>query len=98
MLSPGLYRSVVHPLLVRRASGSRRRALRRSEIYFPYFDAHVRYENSRTRAALRPLGIEVPPIGEYFHRLMAFADRTDWGRRPLGRAESFDTRYALTPA
>jgi thioester reductase-like protein len=98
MLSPGLYRRAVHPLLVWRAEGSRRRALRRSETYFPYFDAHVRYENSRTRAALRPLGIEVPPIGEYFHRLMAFADHTDWGRRPLGRSESFDTRYALTPA
>jgi thioester reductase-like protein len=98
MLSPGLYRRAVHPLLVRRAEGSRRRALRRSETYFPYFDAHVRYENSRTRAALRPLGVEVPPIGEYFHRLMAFADHTDWGRRRLGRAESFDTRYALTPA
>jgi thioester reductase-like protein len=98
MLSPGVYRRLVHPLLVRRAKGSRRRALQRSEVYFPYFDAHVRYENSRTRAALRPHGIEVPPIGEYFHRLMAFAHVTDWGRSPLGRAESFDTRYPLVPA
>jgi thioester reductase-like protein len=98
MLSPGLYRRAVHPLLVRRAKGSRRRALQRSEIYFPYFDAHVRYENARTRAALRPLGVEVPPIGDYFHRLMAFADRSDWGRRPLGRAEALDTRYSLAVA
>jgi len=98
MLSPALYRRVVHPLLVRRAGGSRRRALQRSEIFFPYFDAHVRYENARTRAALRPLGIEVPPIGDYFHRLMAFADRSDWGRRPVARAEAFDTRYALAAA
>lgn len=98
MLSPGLYRRAVHPLLVRRAKGSRRRALQRSEVYFPYFDAHVRYENSRTRAALRPHGIEVPPIGEYFHRLMAFAHVTDWGRSPLGRAESFDSRYRLAAA
>jgi thioester reductase-like protein len=95
MLSPGIYRRVVHPLLVRRAKGSRRHALRRSEVYFPYFDAHVRYENSRTRAALRGLDIDVPPIGSYFHRLMAFADRSDWGRRPLGRADALDSRYAV---
>jgi long-chain acyl-CoA synthetase len=98
MVSPALYRRVAHPLLLRRAKGARRRALERSEVYFPYFDAHVRYENARTSAALRPLGIQVPPIGEYFGRLMAFADRTDWGRRPLGRAESLGASGTLVAA
>jgi long-chain acyl-CoA synthetase len=98
MVSPGLYRRVAHPLLMRRAKGSRRRALERTEVYFPYFDAHVRYENARTSAALRPLGIDVPPIGDYFHRLMGFAERADWGRRPVARAEALDTRYALAAA
>src|SRR5919197_4574671 len=88
MVSPALYRRVAHPLLVRRAKGPRRRALQRSEIYFPYFDAHVRYDNAHTCAALRPLGIRVPPIADYFDRLMGFASHTEWGRRPVARAHA----------
>jgi thioester reductase-like protein len=86
LVSPRLYRRALHPLLVRRARGARRRALERTEVYFPYFDARVHYDNAHTSAALRPLGIEVPPIGQYFDRLMAFANDSEWGRRPLGRA------------
>ena len=73
MVSPALYRRV-HPLLVWRSSEARRRALQRTEVFFPYFDAHVRYDNAHTLSALRPLGIEPPPIDSYFERLMAFAD------------------------
>jgi long-chain acyl-CoA synthetase len=94
MLSPTLYRRMAHPLLVRRARGARRRALQRSEVYFQYFDARVRYDNAHTSAALRPLGIEVPPIAGYFDRLMGFADRTDWGRQPLARADALGARAA----
>jgi thioester reductase-like protein len=88
LVPPGLYRRVAHPLLLRRAKGARRKALERSEIYFPYFDAQVEYESARTSAALRPLGIEVPPIGDYFERLMEFAQSCEWGRAPLARSEA----------
>jgi thioester reductase-like protein len=92
MISPTLYWRLAHPLLVRRAKGARRRALRRSEVYFPYFDAHVSYDNAHTQAALRPLGVNVPPLADYFDRLMGFADTTQWGRRPLSRAEAHGAR------
>jgi thioester reductase-like protein len=95
MVSPGIYRRVAHPLLMNRARGARRRALERTEVYFPYFDARVRYDNAHTQAALRPLGVEVPPIAEYFDRLMSFAQVTEWGRRPLARA---DARGMRAPA
>jgi long-chain acyl-CoA synthetase len=98
MVSPALYRRVAHPVLVRRAKGSRRRALQRTEVYFPYFDAHVSYDNARTSAALRPLGIEVPPINRYFERLMGFAQKADWGRRPVGRAEAMEVPRTLAVA
>ena len=97
MVSPALYRKLVHPLLVRRSSEARRRALQRSEVFFPYFDARVRYDNAKTLAALRPHGIEPPPIDSYFERLMAFADECDWGRRPLPRARRLRPA-ALVPA
>jgi hypothetical protein len=87
VLPPWLYRRAIHPLLMRQGSEARRRALRRSEVYFPYFAMRTRYDNSATRDALAPAGISAPPLASYFHRLMAFAQAANWGRRPIARHE-----------
>jgi thioester reductase-like protein len=99
VLPPRLYRRVIHPLLVRQGNEARRRALRRSEVYFPYFSMRIRYENAGAREALQPLGIEVPPLRSYFHRLMGFAIAADWGRRGVARHEVIPSgRRARGPA
>ena len=89
-LRPRVYRPLVHPLLVRRASESRRRVLRRAEVYFPYFDVRARFDTSAATEALAPVGIQVPPLEDYFESLVRFAEAADWGRRPLTR--TFATR------
>jgi thioester reductase-like protein len=96
VLPPRLYRALIHPLLVRSGSKSRRRALRRSEVYFPYFSMRTRYENPGACDALAPRGIEVPPLRSYFDRLMGFALAAEWGRNPLRRHEVIGAR--MTPA
>jgi thioester reductase-like protein len=96
VLPPWLYRRMIHPLLVRLGSEARRRALRRSEVYFPYFAMRTRYDNSATRRALA--GIEAPPLASYFDRLLAFAQAADWGRRPVARHEVIRARSAAEPA
>jgi hypothetical protein len=96
VLPPWLYRRMIHPLLVRLGSEARRRALRRSEVYFPYFAMRTRYDNSATRRALA--GIEAPPLVSYFDRLLAFAQAADWGRRPVARHEVIRARSAAEPA
>jgi thioester reductase-like protein len=88
VVPPTLYRSAIHPILVRTGSERRRRALRRSEVFFPYFAMRARYDNTRAREALAPLGIEPPPLRAYFHRLMDFARAAEWGRRPRARREA----------
>jgi long-chain acyl-CoA synthetase len=90
VLPPRLYRRVLHPLLKRRSSGPRRRALERSETFFPYFEMRVRYDDARTREALAPLGIEPPPLPSYFGRLMRFAQAARWGRQPVPRHAAAD--------
>jgi thioester reductase-like protein len=94
LLSPTLYRRVVHPVLVRTGSERRRQALRRSEPFFPYFAMSTRYDDSRTRAALEPRGIEAPGLGSYFERLIEYALRADWGRRPAPRHRVVDSAIA----
>ena len=98
VLPPWIYRRLIHPLLVRSGSEARRRALRRSEVYFPYFAMRTRYDNSTARKALAPAGIEAPPLASYFHRLLSFAQAADWGRRSVARHEVIPSRFAARTA
>ncbi len=87
LINPGVYRRVVHPLLLQAARDDRqRRALQRSEVFFPYFAARARYDDRRSRVALRGTGITPTPLPRYFDRLVEFALAAEWGRRPIPRA------------
>jgi thioester reductase-like protein len=88
LLPPGLYRRLVHPLLLRASRGTPRQALERSEVLFPYFAMRVRYGDERARRRLEPRGIRVTPVERYFHRLADFAVRARWGRAAPTRAEA----------
>jgi long-chain acyl-CoA synthetase len=76
-IPPRLYRRVLHPLLLRRAKGSRRRWLERGEVFFPYFAPAVRFDATRARAA----GLAPPALADYFEDLVDYAVRSDWGRK-----------------
>jgi thioester reductase-like protein len=73
---PPLYRRIVHPLLRRRGGD----ALRRMEVYFPYFSMRVRFAARRHPPA--------PPVEGYFDRLLDFAERARWGRRSVERPQA----------
>jgi thioester reductase-like protein len=75
-----LYRWGVHPLLLRTGDKRRRRAVSASEVFFPYFAMRVRFDTMNARAALAGTGIHVPPLPDYFPRLMDFAVAADWGK------------------
>lgn len=85
IMPPAFYRRVLHPLLVRTGSKRRRRALARSEVFFPYFAMKVRFDDRRARARLEPEGVRVSPLERYLGTLIAFARAADWGRRQLPR-------------
>jgi thioester reductase-like protein len=67
VLPPAAYRHLLHPWLRRKYSG-----VRRMEVYFPYFEMRVRFDDRRLGPA--------PPVESYFHRLVDFAERARWGR------------------
>lgn len=86
LLDPSLYRRAVHPLLLRLAQDERRRrALRQSEVFFPYFAGKTTFDERRARVALRRERISPSPLSSYFKRLVEFALAADWGRRQLPR-------------
>ncbi|HEX3392256.1 MAG TPA: SDR family oxidoreductase [Solirubrobacteraceae bacterium] len=86
LIAPCLYHRVVHPLLVRASRDQHyRKALARSETFFPYFAMGVHYDDRRSRVALRGSGIGPTPLRGYFDRLVDFAIAADWGRRKITR-------------
>jgi long-chain acyl-CoA synthetase len=88
VLPPAFYRHAVHPLLLRRANPAQRRWLERGEVFFPYFASSLHFDVSAARAGLEPVDIRVPRVDAYLDRLLEFAVRANWGRRPVGRAEA----------
>ena len=90
LVSPALYRRVLHPLALCCAGSRRRRFLRATERYLPYFAIDVRYDDACARAALDRHGIAPAPLPEYFDRLVDYALAAGWGRRELGRAAALD--------
>jgi thioester reductase-like protein len=68
------------------ATDVRRSALEESHMLFPYFAIRTVFDDSRARARLEPAGIRVSPLPDYLERLLDFATRTRWGKRPLSRA------------
>lgn len=72
--------------LAANATGLRRSTLEESRIFFPYFTIGTIFDDTRARARLEPAGIRVSPLADYLERLLDFATRTRWGKRPLSRA------------
>jgi long-chain acyl-CoA synthetase len=63
-------------------------ALEGSRVYFPYFSIKAVFDNAATRSRLDPAGIVAAPLREYLDRLLDFATRTRWGKRPIARGEA----------
>ena len=88
LLRPEPYRALLHPLLVRAASGRGKRALRQMEVFFPYLSARVAYSDRRSRGRLGPAGIEPGSVESYLGRLIGFAQRARWGREAISRDQA----------
>jgi long-chain acyl-CoA synthetase len=48
--------------------------------YLPYLDVRTRFDASGAEAWLAPRGVRVSPVGDYLHKLIAFAQERRWGR------------------
>ncbi|MDX6657605.1 MAG: hypothetical protein QOH62_2398 [Solirubrobacteraceae bacterium] len=85
---PPIYRRAIEPFLLRRGDAPRRKALRRTAVYLPYFSLRLSFDDRRARALLDPLGIRATPIAEHFDEIVDFALAAGWGRRPISRLQA----------
>jgi thioester reductase-like protein len=68
-----------------------RSALEGSGAYFPYFSIGAVFDQAVTCARLDAAGIVVSPLGDYLERLLDFATRSRWGKRPITRFAALAT-------
>jgi thioester reductase-like protein len=61
------------------------------QVYFPYFSIDTVFEDEATRARLEPEGILASPLSDYLERLLDFATRSRWGKRPIARVDALAT-------
>ena len=86
MLSPSEWASF------RGGGEAERSALEGSSVYFPYFSVGTVFDEAATRARLEPLGLVASPLGDYLERLLDFATRSRWGKRPIARNAAAGSR------
>jgi hypothetical protein len=82
IVAPAVYRALC-PLLRRVVRGRQRLALEHTQVFIPYLNIGVRFQDHVTRARLEPAGVRLLPFEDYFARLLDFALAADWGKRPL---------------
>lgn len=84
IVPPALYRAA-RPVLVACSGRRRRRALARAAPFLPYYTMRVSYRRDHAASRLGPAGLEPPALPGYFHRLVDYAMRSQWSRKPLPR-------------
>ena len=87
IVAPTVYRAL-YPLLRRVVHGRQRLALEHTQVFIPYLNIGVRFQDHVTRARLEPAGVRLLPFEDYFARLLDFALAADWGKRPLPHPRS----------
>lgn len=70
------------------AGASQEMTLKGGQEYFPYLTIDTVFESDATRAQLEPAGIRCSPLREYLERLLDFATRSRWGKRPIARSDA----------
>jgi long-chain acyl-CoA synthetase len=62
-------------------------ALAQARHYVPYFGVRARFDDRAARARLGD-ATRAPALRDYFHLVLAYAQRSHWGRRPQTRSEA----------
>lgn len=76
------YDRYVRPILQLLFRGKRRRVLDSGRVYVPYLNYRASFDTTNARRDLRPSGLQVPSVREYFETLLRYCVASDWGKRP----------------
>jgi len=81
-----LFDAAIRPLLYLVTWGKKRQQLRKGKVYRPYLAFRATFDTTQVRTALDPLGIEPPPVRDYFQKLIDYAIASNWGKRGVGES------------
>lgn len=83
-MDPDFFLTWVRPVVDLFLWGPRRKVLQAGGRFFiPYMSGNPLFDNRTAREALKPHGIAVPEVQQYFTTLLDYAKATDFGRRAV---------------
>ena len=82
-VDPGLFFSVVRPLLFMSLWGRKRRVLRDGHAYRDYFTMRMQFDTTNAARLLEPSGVRPPHVLDYLDRLFNYCVESEWGRKPV---------------
>ena len=80
VVPPALFHKVLKSVSSIFLWGKRRDALKRAEVYFPYFSIRANFDTSQAQKYLSQHGIGPPRVADYFRTLMTYCVHTNWGQ------------------
>jgi thioester reductase-like protein len=76
-----VFHRLVKPVLQVLHGAKGRQVIAKLEVYLPYLTTRKQFDTANADRTLRGTGIGVPPLGDYFGRVVRYCLETDWGRR-----------------
>ncbi len=76
----GIFHYLIKPMLKVMYGAKGREVIAKLEVYLPYLTTRKWFDTSNTVAALSGTGIAMPPLADYFGRVVSYCLETDWGR------------------
>ena len=58
------------------------------DVYLPYFDMQLLFDDKNARGSLEPSGIVAPSLADYFPTLVEFAQRAEWGKHAITKEQA----------
>ncbi len=81
-IDPDLYERWLRPVLRPLLMLVRPDVARQGGVFLPYLRSNPSFDVAVAQARLAPAGLAPPPVLDYFDTIMAYAQATDFGRRP----------------
>jgi hypothetical protein len=76
-----VFRCVLHPLVWLFGSRRLKRLYRSISAFYAYLNDPKEVDTSHTDSLLQGTAIEIPPLADYFGRLVEYGIAVDWGRK-----------------
>ena len=88
LVEPEFFWTHLEPRMAGQISATQAQMMKQAAQYLPYFAQNPVFDAGLADAILAPVGLQPPPVKDYFGTLFEYAQASDWGRKPPAARKS----------